>query len=61
MTSDQSPGGGAPIDTWTVAVDADISGLENGLKLATGSGKQFSAALQRHPRLFGPLYIHMVR
>ena len=25
------------------------------------SGKQFSAALQRHPRLFGPLYIHMVR
>ncbi len=25
------------------------------------SGKPFSAALQRHPRLFGPLYIHMVR
>ncbi|MFN0010575.1 MAG: type II secretion system F family protein [Phycisphaerales bacterium] len=25
------------------------------------AGKQFSAALQRHPRLFGPLYIHMVR
>ncbi len=45
MTSDSSFGSSAPIDTWTVAVDADISGLENGLKLATGSGKQFSSAL----------------
>ena len=25
------------------------------------SGKQFSEALSRHPRLFGPLYINMVR
>lgn len=25
------------------------------------SGKQFSEALQRHPRLFGPLYVNMVR
>ncbi len=25
------------------------------------SGKTFSAALQRHPKLFGPLYINMVR
>lgn len=25
------------------------------------SGKPFSAALARHPKLFGPMYIHMVR
>ncbi|MBA4028224.1 MAG: type II secretion system F family protein [Planctomyces sp.] len=31
------------------------------LKSDVESGKQFSQALQRHPRLFGPLYINMVR
>jgi phage-related minor tail protein len=40
MTPDTSP-----IDTWTIAVDADISGLESGLKLASGAGRQFSSAL----------------
>jgi phage-related minor tail protein len=34
-----------PIETWTVAIDADISGLESQLKLASGAGKQFSSAL----------------
>ncbi|MGQ0626524.1 MAG: type II secretion system F family protein [Phycisphaerales bacterium] len=31
------------------------------LKTDVESGKQFSQALQRHPKLFGPLYINMVR
>ena len=33
----------------------------NELKADVESGKQFSEALQRHPKLFGPLYINMVR
>ncbi len=32
-----------------------------GLKNDVESGKQFSEALQRHPELFGPLYVNMVR
>ncbi len=32
-----------------------------GLKTDVESGKQFSEALQRHPKLFNPLYINMVR
>jgi type IV pilus assembly protein PilC len=32
-----------------------------GLKNDVESGKQFSQALARHPKLFGPLYINMVR
>lgn len=36
---------GNPIETWTVAIDADISGLESQLKLASGAGRQFSSAL----------------
>ncbi|RMD63681.1 MAG: type II secretion system F family protein [Planctomycetota bacterium] len=32
-----------------------------GLKTDVESGKQFSEALARHPGLFGPLYINMVR
>jgi type IV pilus assembly protein PilC len=32
-----------------------------GLKTDVESGKQFSEALARHPKLFGPLYINMVR
>ncbi len=31
------------------------------LKADVESGKQFSDALSRHPKLFGPLYINMVR
>lgn len=31
------------------------------LKSDVESGKQFSEALQRHPNLFGPLYVNMVR
>lgn len=31
------------------------------LKTDVESGKQFSQALQRHPKLFGPLYVNMVR
>lgn len=31
------------------------------IKQDVESGKQFSEALARHPRLFGPLYINMVR
>lgn len=34
-----------PIDTWTIAIDADLSGLEGGLKLAQNTGRQFSSAL----------------
>ena len=33
----------------------------NELKADVESGKQFSDALARHPKLFGPLYINMVR
>lgn len=33
----------------------------NELKADVESGKQFSEALTRHPKLFGPLYINMVR
>lgn len=36
---------GSPIETWTVAIDADISGIESQLKLASGAGRQFSSAL----------------
>jgi type IV pilus assembly protein PilC len=32
-----------------------------GLKTDVEAGKQFSEALARHPKLFGPLYINMVR
>ncbi len=32
-----------------------------GLKEDVESGKQFSEALAKHPKLFGPLYINMVR
>lgn len=32
-----------------------------GLKTDVESGKQFSEALSRHPNLFGPLYVNMVR
>jgi len=32
-----------------------------GLKSDVESGKQFSDALTRHPKLFGPLYVNMVR
>lgn len=32
-----------------------------GLKSDVEAGKQFSEALARHPKLFGPLYINMVR
>lgn len=33
----------------------------NGLKTDVESGKQFSDAIARHPKLFGPLYVNMVR
>jgi type IV pilus assembly protein PilC len=32
-----------------------------GLKTDVESGKQFSDAIGRHPKLFGPLYVNMVR
>ena len=32
-----------------------------GLKNDVESGKQFSEAIQRYPKLFGPLYVNMVR
>jgi type IV pilus assembly protein PilC len=32
-----------------------------GLKSDVESGKQFSDAIARHPKLFGPLYVNMVR
>ena len=32
-----------------------------GVKTDVESGKQFSEALARHPKLFGPLYINMTR
>ena len=31
------------------------------IKQDVESGKQFSEALSRHPKLFGPLYVNMVR
>jgi len=34
-----------PIETWTVAIDADTSGLQNGIQTATNAGKQFQSAL----------------
>jgi type IV pilus assembly protein PilC len=33
----------------------------HGLKTDVESGKQFSEAIARHPKLFGPLYVNMVR
>jgi len=35
----------APLETWTVAIDADTSGLEDQLKQVQLSGRQFSASL----------------
>jgi len=32
-----------------------------GLKSDVESGKQFSEAIARHPKLFGPLYVNMIR
>ncbi len=32
-----------------------------GMKADVESGKQFSEAIARHPKLFGPLYVNMVR
>ncbi len=32
-----------------------------GLKTDVESGKQFSEAIARHPKLFGPLYVNMIR
>ena len=40
-----SSGSPAPLETWTVAINADISGLQDGVKTATASGKQLSTAL----------------
>ncbi|NJO55664.1 MAG: phage tail tape measure protein, partial [Rhodospirillales bacterium] len=37
--------GSDTIETWTVAIDADISGLESQLKVASGAGRQFASAL----------------
>lgn len=34
-----------PLETWTVTIDADTSGIEEKLKTASASGKQFSNAL----------------
>ncbi len=35
----------APVETWTVAIDADTSALQSELKRAAGLGRQFSSAL----------------
>jgi type II secretory pathway component PulF len=40
---------------------AQFKRVIEGLKSDVESGKQFSEALQRHPKLFGPLYVNMVR
>lgn len=40
---------------------AGFKKIIEGLKSDVESGKQFSDALARHPKLFGPLYINMVR
>ncbi|MGD9688961.1 MAG: type II secretion system F family protein [Phycisphaerales bacterium] len=47
-----------------IADQTDHAGFKKvlvSLKTDVESGKQFSQALQRHPKLFGPLYINMVR
>ncbi len=40
---------------------AGFKRIISGLKTDVESGKQFSDALTRHPKLFGPLYVNMVR
>jgi type IV pilus assembly protein PilC len=40
---------------------AQFKRVINGLKTDVESGKQFSEALARHPKLFNPLYVNMVR
>ena len=35
----------SPLDTWVISIDADISGLDDKMKTAAASGKQFSNAL----------------
>jgi phage-related minor tail protein len=35
----------APVETWTVAIDADTSALQSELRRAAGLGRQFSSAL----------------
>lgn len=40
---------------------AGFKKIIEGLKADVESGKQFSDALARHPKLFGPLFINMVR
>ncbi len=47
-----------------IAAQTEHSGFRKiilGLKSDVESGKQFSEALQRHPKLFNPLYVNMVR
>jgi type IV pilus assembly protein PilC len=47
-----------------IADQTDHSGFKKiilGLKTDVESGKQFSDAIGRHPKLFGPLYVNMVR
>ena len=34
-----------PVETWTVRVDADVTGLQEQLHAATGAGRQFSRSL----------------
>lgn len=34
-----------PVETWTVRVDADVSGLQEQLNAASGAGRQFSRSL----------------
>jgi len=43
--SSSGSGGPQPIETWTVAIDADTTGLQNGIQTATNAGKQFQTAL----------------
>lgn len=40
---------------------ANFKKIVAGMKLDVESGKQFSDAVARHPKLFGPLYVNMVR
>jgi phage-related minor tail protein len=42
---DPTPISTAPVETWTVAIDADTTKLQSELKAAAGLGKQFSSAL----------------
>ena len=35
----------SPLETWTVSIDADTSGLQDGMKSAANAGKQLSKAL----------------